>query len=366
MKKNYFLNGTKKVTNSYYLKILSIILLISPPIFSQGEFLQKGTSGLSIASGYHYAEDYYDMNGKLGYSVKGVFDFGVGITNGINRQKILNYDLKKLSLNPFIAITNHSGPLILSINFSYRHDFIKSDAFDILDIKAKGDYYSVGSSLRVRIAASKSFFIQPMISADYVAGRSKAFNDPPVNLQPNAGIEFSLFRSSIKDDSIYQEIPAGQTRSDFSQELIFNFGMDFCLKASNRLIFRITPNIRLHKSDKFLGVNAGIVLPALTSKTESFEKKPAKAPSIPQENVVYLDIENVLKKYFLIRLNSETPMKEGYTFYIVRADTRDGVNWNKIGVAKVVKIQGDKAVLESDLYDENDQVTIRDKVLYRY
>lgn len=349
-----------------YSKILLITLLLSASVFSQGEFLQKGTDGLSLQSGYRYGEDYYDFNGRLGYSINGIFDFGIGITKGISQQKILHYDLNKLSLNPYIALTDHSSPLILSVNFAYRHDFINSDAFDVLDIKAEGDYYSVGSSIRARILESSSFFIQPLISADYIAGRDKAFNNSPISSQTNIENLFNLSQASVTIDSIYQEIPTGQTRSDFMQELILNFGVDFCYKASDRMLFYITPNFRLLKTDKFIGVNAGLVLPIPLSKNKPFENKQIEVPAIPQQKVIYLNIENVLKRHFLVYINNKTPMKEGDAFYVVRTINRNGVSWNKIGVARVAKIQDNKAVFESDLYDENDQVTTKDKLLYRY
>lgn len=349
-----------------YSRIVLLALLFSTSVFSQGEFLKKGTSGLSATSGYHYGEDYYDFNGKLGYSVKGVFDFGIGIAKEVNRQKVLDDDLNTLSLNPYIALNQHSKLAILSMNFSYRHDFISSDAFDILDIQARGDYYSAGSSIRLRIGESQSFFIQPSISADYVAGRAKAFNDAPVNAQPNVESIFSLSRSSIKNDSIYQEIPAGQTRSDFTQELILNFGVDFCFKASDRLILYLTPNFLWKKDDTRIGINAGIVLPTPGMPKAKAYKNEQIIPAMPRQKVIYIDIKNAMEKHFLIHMTNETPMKVGDSFYIVRADNQGSSNWMKIGLASVVKIQDNKVVLESDLYNENDRVTTRDKILFRY
>ena len=351
-----------------YAEIVFVILFISTTLFSQGVFLQKGGYGLGVESGYNYGDNYYDFHGKFGYTFNGIFDMGMAFRKGVATERVLGYNLNSLSLNPFIAIIERSDPIMLSVSFSYQHDFINSDAFDILNIKASGDYYSVGSSVRLRASESESFFLQPSINAKYVAGREIASGNSPTSKQSMMGNEFYLSKLSVRDDSIYQKIPAGQTRSNFTQELILGFGVDLCFRTSDGIILYITPNVVLEKENKSIGINAGFVLPTTNiSKTKQL-KSNRKALVMQQQGVIYINIENAMKRHFLVYMNNKTPMKVGDSFSIVRAGKKNqqSLEWTEIGTATVVKIQDNKVVLESNLQDRNDQVTTSDKILFSY
>jgi hypothetical protein len=253
----------------------------------------------------------------------------------------------------------------MSVNLSYQHDFINSDAFDVLDIKASGDYYAVGSSIGLRTSETESFFIQPSISAKYIAGREKASSNSPTAKQSIIGNDFYFSQLNVKDDSIYQAIPAGQTRSNFTQKLILGFGADFCFKTANNMILHITPNILVEKDNNTIGINAGIVLPTSGLRKTRYSKVAKEGSLMKQKSMVYINIENAMKKHFLVYMSNKTPMKEGDSFPIVRMDKKNS-QWTEIGTATVVKIQGNKAVLESKLYDKSDQVTTSDKLVFGY
>lgn len=349
----------------HYFKIAITLFSLSTSIFSQGVFLQKGGSGLSGEAGYHYGVDYHDLIGKLNYSIRGVFDFGVNVENEIFKDYVLNYDLNTSSINPFISITEHSDPVILSVNFSYQHDFINSDAFNILNIQASGDYYSAGGLIAKRTYGSESFFIQAAISANYVAGRKKAISTLPINPPSPAKVESQFSRVSVKKDSIFQKIPAGQTLSDFTRKLVLGAGISFCFETSNGTILHITPKVQVDKENKSVGINAGFVL--RTARSHGLRRE-QKDIVMQLQGAIYMDIENALKEHFLVYVSDNTPMKEGDSFTIVREDKQSpgGLRWIEIGVGKVVKIQGHKAVLESKLYDTNDQVTTGDKIIFSY
>ena len=83
---------------------------------------------------------------------------------------------------------------------------------------------------------------------------------------------------------------------------------------------------------------------------------------INQENLIYLEIKNIVKKYMLINIDNDTPMHVGDNFSIVRFD--DSMNKKILGFAKVVQVKENKVALEMNLLNHNNMPKIGDKIEY--
>lgn len=83
-----------------------------------------------------------------------------------------------------------------------------------------------------------------------------------------------------------------------------------------------------------------------------------------EKEPIYIEIKNVLKQYILIYNTSSLSIRIGDELRIVRINDFQQ-SYQNIGIATVVKVQGEKIALKYKLNNLNDHVSTNDKIEYR-
>jgi hypothetical protein len=211
-----------------------IIFLFSCSIYGQGAYLERGQSGFGIGGGFSTNEDVTGIGGSVGYSVNGIFDFGIGVESFSFDQKLLGADLSATVISPsltFYALKqNDEIPLSFAIGAGYDWQMYSNDVLDDFNIDMTGGFFSIGGSLFGYFKASESFRIQPSIGFSYITGE--------VKLEDNAGNE-----ESEKDDTT-----------------VFGIGLGLAFNISPKNIFVISPRVGISEGTTTFGVGLSFIL----------------------------------------------------------------------------------------------------------
>lgn len=216
---------------SFYTVI--IVLFLSSSVFGQGAYLERGQSGFGIGGRFSTNEDVTGIGGSVGYSVNGIFDFGIGVESFSFDQKLLGSDLSATVISPSITFyalkQNDEIPLSFAIGAGYDWQTYSNDVLDDFNIDMTGGFFSVGGSLFGYFKASESFRIQPSVGFTYVTGE--------VKLEDSNGNE-----ETDKDDTT-----------------VFGLGIGLAFNTSPKNIFVISPRVGISEGTTSFGIGLSFI-----------------------------------------------------------------------------------------------------------
>ena len=210
-----------------------IMLLFACSVYGQGAYLDRGQSGFGIDGGFATNEDVTGISGSVGYSVNGIFDFGIGVKSFSFDQKLLGADLGATAISPSITFyalkQNDEIPLSFAIGAGYDWLTYSCDALDDYNVDMTGGFFSVGGSLFGYSKVSESFRIQPSVGFTYVTGE--------VKLEDSDGNE-----ETEKDDTT-----------------VFNLGLGLAFNNSQKNIFVIFSCVGISEGTTTFGVSLSFI-----------------------------------------------------------------------------------------------------------
>ena len=213
--------------------VLFMLSAVCSSIYGQGAYLERGQSGFGIGAGFSTNEDVTGIGGRVGYSVNGIFDFGIIVESFSFDQKLLGADLSATVISPsitFYAIKqNDEIPLSFAIGAGYDWQTYSNDVLDDFNIDMTGGFFSVGGSLFGYFNASESFRIQPSIGFTYVTGE--------VKLEDSNGNE-----ETEKDDTT-----------------VFSLGLGLAFNTSPNNIFVISPRVGISEGTTSFAVGLSFI-----------------------------------------------------------------------------------------------------------
>ncbi len=213
-----------------------LILIGFNTAFSQGDYLKRGANGVGLSATFSSNSDNSILSGKIGYSVSGVFDFG--LFGGYYTSADL--DLNNIIIGgvsfTYYAIKQKSGkfPLSMSLNLAYHRDSYSGEYLKQLDWEKNGDYFTFGLNLFGNINST-----------------------PLITFQPNGSISFIAGSINIRDSY-------GNFESENNNVISFSFGISMFFETSPNSIFRIDPNISISEDNTTFSIAVGVIL--LTGK----------------------------------------------------------------------------------------------------
>ncbi len=215
------------------LLVLIILLMCSNTAFSQGDFLERGLSGVGLSVGFSSNSDLKGFVGKTGYSASGVLD----IEFFVGRVTYDDLELNALALGPlltFYAIKQEPDkfPLSISFNLAYERDSYSGDLIEQLDWDMHGDYFSFGIN----------FFGNTNLT-------------PKTIFQPNGSISYITGTTKISDSF-------GNSESEDSNMTSFGFGFSMFFETAQNSIIRIDPGISINEDRTTFSISVGIILPS--------------------------------------------------------------------------------------------------------
>lgn len=91
-----------------FVPIATAVLSFACSIHAQGEFLAKGQNGFGLSASFGSNEDASSIGVSAGYSIKGMFDFGLGFARVAFDQKLEDADenpadLSATAISPYIT-----------------------------------------------------------------------------------------------------------------------------------------------------------------------------------------------------------------------------------------------------------------------
>lgn len=204
-------------------------LVIAVSVYGQGAYLERGQSGIDIGAGFSTTDDGNDYFwGNVGYSVSGIFDFGISVGRLNYDEKLFNSDLSATVISPNITVyalkQNDDIPLSFAIGAGYEWVSYSNDVLNDYNIDMTGWAFSVGGSLFGYFQASNSFRIQPSVSFSYVTAEIK--------LEDSYGNE-----ESEKDDTT-----------------VFSLALGLAFNTSPKNILVISPRVGISENTTISGV----------------------------------------------------------------------------------------------------------------
>ncbi len=160
---------------------LIIVFLLSTSNYGQGAYLERGQSGFGIGANFLTNEDVTSIGGSVGYSVSGIFDFGIGVDRLSFDQKLLGENLSATVISPSVTFyalkQNDNLPISFALGAGYDWQIYYNDALKNNNVDMTGGFYSVGGVLFGYFQASNSFRIQPSVGFSYFTGELKVEDD---------------------------------------------------------------------------------------------------------------------------------------------------------------------------------------------
>jgi len=206
--------------------------MYSSLLFSQGEYLDKGQSGLGFSWAYSSNKDASAIGALAGFSVYHVVDLAVSASSVSYVQKLGGYDLSGVAISPSITFyalkRNEEEPISFSMTASYEHDSYSSMALDNANATMDAYGYSIGASLFGAIKLT-----------------------PSMRLQPTVGATFLALSSELK------ELTGGTTSE--STTILIEAGCSFIIQFDVKGLIVIEPSIGIDKQVTTFGVQAGYV-----------------------------------------------------------------------------------------------------------
>jgi hypothetical protein len=218
---------------------LATALLFACSVYAQGEYLEKGQSGFGISGGFASNEDASSFGATAGYSVKGMFDFGLSFARVSFEDELADAEgnpseLSATAISPhvtFHAIKQEPDkfPLSIALGVSYEHDSYSSDALDDFDLTLSANSWLFGGSVYSNIKMTPNF-----------------------QLQPRGGVTYISTKSKLEDD-------AGNSISDTESTTLFGFGLSLIFKTSENNRFIVSPGVGISDDNTTFSVGAGFV-----------------------------------------------------------------------------------------------------------
>jgi hypothetical protein len=213
---------------------LVIALFCTTPLFSQGDCLDRGQSGIGFGAYFSSSRDYSTMSGFSGYSISDIVDIGIAAGKVSYDKELAAKEIYAIHLSPNIEIhafkQNEEMPFSISLFVSYYYHSYISDALDLRRLKMSAHGFSTGVTIYGNISKSEFMKIQPSVGAIYSSGKLE-----------------------LKESY-------GSTISNKKDETYYCLGISFSDKLFPTTIFRIHPEVFIHSDYTTLGIGAGIIV----------------------------------------------------------------------------------------------------------
>jgi len=214
-------------------RIFIILALVCSSTYGQGAYLERDQNGFGIGAGFSTNDDVTGIGGSVGYSVNGIFDFGIGVESFSFDQKLLGADLSatviSVSITFYAIKQNDESPISFAIGAGYDWQTYSNDVLDGFNIDMSGGFFSVGGSLFGYFNGSESFRIQPSVGFTYVTGE--------VKLEDSNGNE-----ETEKDDTT-----------------VFSLGIGIAFNTAPNNIFVISPRVGISEGTTTFGIGLSFI-----------------------------------------------------------------------------------------------------------
>jgi len=222
-----------------FILTVTTILFLTCSIHAQGKFLAKGQNGFGLSVSFASNEDASSIGASAGYSIKGMFDFGLGFARASFDQELEDADenpaeLSATAISPYVtfhAIKQEPDkfPLSIALGAAYEHDSYSSDALDDFDLTMSANSWLFGGSVYSNIDITPHF-----------------------QLQPRGGVTYISTKSKLEDD-------AGNSISDTETTTVFGLGLSLVFKTSERNKFAVSPGLSVTDDNTTFSIGAGFV-----------------------------------------------------------------------------------------------------------
>ncbi len=218
---------------SQYISLSFLILTFASQMYSQSSYLEKGQSGIGISGNFSSNQSASATGGSLGYSINGVLDAGLSISNISPSQKLDGQDLYAAAIALSITFTavkqDQTNPISLSFNatdLSYKYT---SSALDQNKLPTEPTGFSIGASIYRNIIASSIMKVQPQVSVSYIRVNAE--------VKDNYGNAVALSNNSA----------------------VFDLGFSLLFQTGPSTIFAISPSLGIDKNNSTFDLSAGFV-----------------------------------------------------------------------------------------------------------
>lgn len=206
-------------------------LIFTTPLFSQGEYSERGQDVIGIEGYYNASKSYSAVGGSAGYSLSGIVDLGSSFGQVFFKDKLGGKDVSAIELSPTIGLhiikQSERLPVSLAVFVSYFYHLYTSEALAIRDITMSEHGISAGGSLYCIINPSQSLKIRPSMGIRYSSNKLEASDA--------AGNSFLLTEAGA----------------------YFHLGIAFYGEVAQSTVFMIGPAVYLHTDYATFGINAG-------------------------------------------------------------------------------------------------------------
>lgn len=159
--------------------ILLVAVVTASKVHAQGEYLQKGESGIGVQGGYTVNKVGEGFSGSVGYSLLGWFDLDMSVSRMSLRQGLSNfsgqYDFTSVSYSPRVAIhaikqDTVNNPFSMAFFAGYDWDLYSSEILDRNHYTMKGNEISFGGAAYVNLPTSSTSYFQTECTLGYLIG----------------------------------------------------------------------------------------------------------------------------------------------------------------------------------------------------
>jgi hypothetical protein len=218
----------------YFISFPIISFLFTTLLFSQGDYLERGQSGIGLGSQYSSSKNYSAIDGSASYSILGIVDLGVSVGRAYFSKKLASKDISANDIVPGIEIyaikQNNNIPLSFSFFASYDYHEYVSDALSQRGLRMNWNGYSIGPSIYNNIEASET-----------------------IKIQPSIGVVYSSGKSELKDDY-------GHSESNKSKDTYYRLGVSLFSQFETTNIFVLNSVLYFHKYYATFGIGVGIII----------------------------------------------------------------------------------------------------------
>ncbi|NIR52026.1 hypothetical protein GWO43_25745 [candidate division KSB1 bacterium] len=206
-----------KIATAYFF-VLAFVFGQLNPTRAQGIFLSRGESNFGVEAGLSHGEHATTLIGSFGYSLKGVFDFGlsVGRTQFSDLFDDRNLDLNAVSLSPSLTIhlgkPNEESPLGFLVFGGYERDFFSGDALGNRSMHA--NVFPSGAGFYTLQEITNQLRLIPVIVVSYV-------------------------------HSIFEFNDSGLSQNETENNVVAGLNLNFGIKDQPGNIFVLSPGIAL-------------------------------------------------------------------------------------------------------------------------
>ena len=217
------------VRSGIFFNIIFIVFS-SSAVFSQGEFLEKGESGVGVNAGWTSNKDASGFGGTAGYSTRGTVDIDMSYSHSSTGQQLNGYGLSVDSYTPSLTVhikpDSSSGiPVFASISTAYEIDSYSSEAlYGLTAMSSRG--FTIGASISCNIGSPMAY-CQPSIGFSHVFS-TIIFDGQSTNVQANLflfGLSYVFKISPTTSVAIEPAVAVANNELTFSISAGFVFGI---------------------------------------------------------------------------------------------------------------------------------------------